>query len=346
MTHRIDPEHWIEAIEGVEKMALAKGEDCYKTLEKEYYKALKRLEADLSSWYQRLAVNNNISLAEVRKFLVNNDLKEFKWTVEEYIQFGEENAINQQWMKQLENASAKFHISRLESIKIQLQQLIEVLYNNQVDDLDAAIREIWTDTYYHTAFEIQKGFEVGWSFPRIDEVQLTKVLAKPWAADNFTFGDKIWKRKNELNSTVQTQLIQSIIRGDSPDRAIKFISEKFEIDKRKAGRLIMTESAYFAADAQKECYKELDIEQVQILATLDSHTSELCQKMDGKIVDMVDYRPGITVPPFHPWCRSTTVPYFPDNYGERAARGRDGKTYYVPSNMNYEEWKEKFVNGN
>ena len=40
------------------------------------------------------------------------------------------------------------------------------------------------------------------------------------------------------------------------------------------------------------------------------------------------------------------MPYFDDEFdsvGERAARGEDGKTYYVPGDMTYEEWKKSFV---
>jgi len=81
------------------------------------------------------------------------------------------------------------------------------------------------------------------------------------------------------------------------------------------------------------------------VATLDSHTSEICRELDGHVEDMKNYEPGVTAPPFHPWCRTTTVPYFEDNYGERAAKGADGKTYYVPSNMKYNDWKETFVDG-
>jgi hypothetical protein len=68
--------------------------------------------------------------------------------------------------------------------------------------------------------------------------------------------------------------------------------------------------------------------------------------MDGVVQDMKDFEPGVTAPPFHPWCRTTTVPYFEDDFGERAARDADGNVYYVPSNMKYGEWKEKFVDGN
>jgi hypothetical protein len=88
----------------------------------------------------------------------------------------------------------------------------------------------------------------------------------------------------------------------------------------------------------------LDVEEFEIVATLDSHTSEICQEMDGKHFPMKDYQPGVTAPPFHVWCRSVTVPYFEDNFtGERAARSADGKTYYVPDSMTYKEWKSNYV---
>lgn len=38
--------------------------------------------------------------------------------------------------------------------------------------------------------------------------------------------------------------------------------------------------------------------------------------------------------------------YFDDEFdsvGERAARGEDGKTYYIPADTTYEEWKKSFV---
>ena len=107
----------------------------------------------------------------------------------------------------------------------------------------------------------------------------------------------------------------------------------------------MTEEAYFSSEAQKEAFKELDVEEFEIVATLDSHTSDICQEMDGKHFKMSEWEIGTTAPPFHVNCRSTTVPYFDDNIGERAARGEDGKTYYVPSDMTYKEWEKSFVKG-
>lgn len=125
----------------------------------------------------------------------------------------------------------------------------------------------------------------------------------------------------------------------------KFVDKKFKNVKVQAGRLVMTEQAYFHSVSQKDAFNDLDVEEFEVVATLDSHTSEICQEMDGKHFPMKDYQPGVTAPPFHVWCRSVTVPYFDDEFsvGERAARGEDGKTYYVPSDMKYKEWAKKYV---
>lgn len=338
-------EYWKKRFEILEKSAVSKGASYYSSLEEEYRRASKSIESEISTWYTRFTTNNQITLSEARKLLNSSELAEFKWTVQEYIKFGEENALNGQWMKQLENASARVHISRLEALKVQMQQQMEVLYGNQTDGIDTLARKIYSDGYYHTAFEIQKGFNVGWDLQSLNEKQLSKVLNKPWTADNQTFRDKCWKQKTDLVSTVSTELTQAIMRGDSPDKAIKTISEKFDVAKNKAGRLVMTELAFFASEAQKDCFNELNVERFEIVATLDSHTSQICQDLDGQVFDMKDFQAGVTAPPFHPWCRSTTVPYFEDNFTERAARDAEGNTYYVPSTMKYADWKESFVDG-
>lgn len=294
-------EYWARRFEILEDASAKKGEAYLVTLEKEYREASRRIESEVSMWYQRFATNNEITLTEARRLLNSAELKEFKWTVQDYIKFGEENALNQQWMKQLENASAKVHISRLEALKVQMQQQMEVLYGNQTDGIDALARKIYSDSYYHTAYEIQKGFNVGWDLQGFNEKQLDRVLYKPWTADNQTFRDKCWTQKQSLVDTVQTELTQSIMRGDSPDKAIKVISEKFRVAKSKAGRLVMTESAYFSSEAQKNCFNELDVERYEIVATLDRRTSLICQDLDGQIFDMKDYQPGVTAPPFHPF---------------------------------------------
>ena len=100
------------------------------------------------------------------------------------------------------------------------------------------------------------------------------------------------------------------------------ISKKFDVSRQKAGRLVMTESAYFSSAAQNDCYGELDVEEYKIVESLDTHTCELCGSMDGKVFKRSEYAVGLTAPPFHPWCRGCTCPHFADmdGIGERYAR--------------------------
>ncbi|MGL5972557.1 MAG: minor capsid protein [Oscillospiraceae bacterium] len=275
------------------------------------------------------------------------ELAELKWDVKEYIKYGHENELNQVWMKQLENASSKFHISRLEALKIQFQQSLEVLFENQMDGLDTLMKDVYSEGYYHSIYEVQKGFSIGWDVSNIDQNKLENIISKPWAVDGKNFSERIWGNRSKLVNEVHTELTQMAITGRSPDQAIKNIAAKMNTSKNNAGRLVMTESAYFSSVSQKDVFNDLDVERFEIVATLDSKTSVICQDLDGHVFDMKDFEAGVTAPPFHVWCRTTTVPYFDDefNIGERAARGEDGKTYYVSDSMKYTEWKKTFVDG-
>lgn len=341
-------EYWKLRFEQLEQAQNQKGVKAYADIERQYKEAQKQLEGQIARWYQRFATNNGISLAEARQYLKGADLKEFKWDVQEYIKYGQDNALNSGWMKELENASAKYHISKLEALKVQTQHSLEVMYAKQFGTMHEALSDAFESGYYHTAYELQHGFNVGWDIAGLDQAQIEKVLAKPWAADGYNFSERIWGNKNKLISEVHNELSRNIMLGADPQKAIDSLAKKMNTSKNNAGRLVMTEEAYFSSAAQKDCFESLGVEQYEIVATLDSHTSDICRSLDGKHFPMKDYQPGVTAPPFHVYCRSTTVPYFDEQFdiGERAARDEEtGKTYYIPDDMNYQEWKETFVDG-
>lgn len=317
----------------------------YKDVQRQYIRATNSIQMDIMRWYQRLADNNDISYAGAKKLLKKNELEEFRWTVEDYIKAGEENAVDQRWMKELENASARHHISYLEAMKIQMQQHAELLSTEFEGGMTDYLRKSYGEQYYHTAYEIAKGTGMGSNLVQLDNRKMDVIIRHPWAQDGANFSDRIWTNKDKLVRNLHTELTQNIIRGASPQKAIDSLSKTMEVSRNQAGRLIMTESAAISSVAQKDCLKELGVERYEILATLDGQTSEICRDMDGKVFDMKDYKVGVTAPPFHPNCRSTTVPYFDDEFTEgeqRAARDGDGETYYVPADLKYKDWERKF----
>lgn len=340
-------EYWQKRFSAVEEMRNERGRLTVDAIAPHFDRAQASLDKEIRAWYQRFADNNEISVVDAKKLLRQNELEELQWDVAEYIKRGRENAVSQEWLKELENASAKFHISRLEALKLRTQNAAEQAFAVEQNKLTECLTDTWKQDYYHTAYEMQKGFQVGFDVAQVDNRRITKLLDKPWTADQMTFSDRIWKSKAQLLDSVSTELTQMCILGKAPDEAINNIAKRMNVAKSQAGRLVMTENAYFGSAAQKQCYKDLDVEQYQIVATLDSRTSDICRQLDGKVFDMKDYEPGVTAPPFHVYCRTCTVPYFADNdeNGMRAARDENGKTYYVPADMTYEEWEKAFAGG-
>lgn len=342
-------EYWKERMEALEDRQYTNSEKYYHDIQEQFRMAEKDIKTDIVYWYQHLADNNDISFAAAKQLLKRNELKEFHWQLEEYIKKGEENAVSKQWMKELENASAKYHISYLEVMKLQVQQHAELLSTIFEKGITEFLGKSYEDFFYHVAYEIAKGTSIGSNLAKLDTKKINTVIQKPWAQDGKVFSDRIWANKERLVQKLHTELTQSVIRGTPPMRVIDTMSRMMDVSKSQAGRLIMTESAAIASRAQQDCFRELGVERYEIVATLDSKTSEICQEMDGKVFDQKDYEVGVTAPPFHPWCRTTTAPYFDDEFTEgeqRAARDeKTGKMVYVPADMTYKEWQKVLDDG-
>ena len=324
-------------------------------LERIYGKAIRETEKDIARWFARFAKNNKVTMAQARKLLTSDELKELKWTVEEYIEYGQKNAVSGEWIKQLENASARYHISRLDALKLQMREHVEELTASEARGVKDLIQNHYEDSFYKTAYEVQKFTRIGTTLEKLDRDGVERVLSKPWAPDGRDFSSRIWgeyrpRLVNELHKT----LSQAIIMGDNPkviaDGFVKYVSDAsaktYKQKLSRAENLVMTETAYFRAEGQRKSYKELGVEEFENCATLDSRTSEICRDMDGTHFPVSEMQPGLNCPPFHPRCRTATCPYFDDEFTadeERAARSEDGAYYTVPADMTYREWKKTFV---
>lgn len=338
-------EYWAQRMKLLEEALADQGFDYVQNLEKQFDRAIAQIEKEAAAWYQRFADNNGITYAQARKWLTADELQELHWTVEEYIQYAQDNELSGQWIRQLENASAKVHISRLDALKLELQQQVERLAGGQLDGIDALARRIYTEGYYKTAFEIQRGVGVGWTLHALNEDAIAKVLSRPWTTDGQTFRDRVWTNKTALLNSVNQHLTQMIIRGESARKTIDALAHDMSVSKSKAGRLVMTESAYFSSAAQKDCFNALGVERYAVVATLDKDTCDICGDMDGKVFKMSEYEEGLTAPPFHPWCRCCTAPWYEDmqNLGARAARDGNNQTFYVPRDTTYKSWMAQAV---
>ena len=339
-------EYWASRIKQ-QKENFKKADELTQNISYQYNKAIKKIAEEIQILFARFAENNKISFAEARQLLTNRQLKDFKMDVKEYIEKGKTLEYSTEWAHKLENASIRYRVSRLEALLFQMRQQVEHISAEENTELTKALKQIYSENYYHTIYQIQKDLGHSFTFAKLDTDKINKLLALPWASDGRNFSQRIWgEQRPKLIKTLETDFTQAIIRGDDLNKVIKKISHDFNVAKHRAANLIQTESAFFASQSSKDAFNESGVEKYQILATLDDRTSEICQNMDGKIFPMSQYNPGITAPPFHNYCRSTTIPVVDDDYIEgetRAARDNISNKYFtVPANMTYKTWANKF----
>lgn len=231
-------------------------------------------------------------------------------------------------------------ITRLRFINEQLAaQAHKVAMSERTID-SKALREVYTDSYYRAGYDVARGIgSTPSGFSTLDQRTVDKVMNARFEGRNFS--TRVWKNSDILAGKLKGELATAIATGQSIQKTAARFRDDFNVNQYYAERLIRTETNHFHNSAELEAYKEMGFEKFKFLATLDSRTSEICQEMDGKIFNVKDGLPGENIPPLHPNCRSTIVPYFKEYESETRlyrdpATGKNKYTY----NVSYADWAE------
>ncbi len=216
---------------------------------------------------------------------------------------------------------------------LQEQNLSRKMYGSAVED-----------AYYRTIFDTANKLGKTQTFSTLDTKTVNKVLSTKFYGKNYS--ERIWTNTDTLANNLNEIISKAVATGQPQEVTIREIQERFSVSASNAARLVRTEICYFENQGELESYREIGVEKFKFLATLDSRTSEICRNMDGKIFSVKDAKQGVNVPPLHPYCRSTIVPYISKELEPKQRIARDPATernYYVQGDMNYESWHKSLV---
>lgn len=334
--------YWEERFLELKKEMLSVTEKDWEKISDIYAKTIKEVEKEIAYWYQRYSKDNKVDYLTAVQAITSKEFKEFKVSLEEYIAMGEASNYTNIYNEILEKASSKYHITRLEVLKFKLLTYSDALHREFEKELGEGLKKLFSEQYYRTAYEIQRGLNSAKVLSDVNTYALD-VLKTSWFADGEQFSSRIWQARDKLAVHLERELTHAFIRGDNPNRLTDRVAFLFKTSQSNSARLLQTEYAAISSTAQEKVYQDLDVEEFIFIATLDMRTSKICQDMDGHHFPMKDYKVGINAPPLHPRCRSCTAPYFPDMTVPRWARGEDGKSYVIDENITYKAWKEKYV---
>lgn len=317
--------------------------DYYRGLKKSFEQTKREIQSVINDFYWRYAEENQLSFASAQIKLNQMEIGELKDFIKKvYENMGKYNL-------ELNNMSIKARITRYQALEKQIDAILQKLYGIEYQYKgEELLKEIYSDAYYQTWFNIDQYHGFHQEFAQISAKTIDELIRYPFNGADFS--TRIWKQKDHMLQKLNESITTMIIQGRNPQTLKGEFSKLFGTKEYEAYRLLHTESSFIMEQGTLAGYKEDGVEKYQILATLDYKTSEICRKEDGKIYNVNMAVTGVNYPPYHPHCRTTTVPVYEDDdlsIETRVARDIEtGKTYEVPADMTYEQWHDKYIKSN
>lgn len=296
----------------------------------EKYKTKHKL-SETEAWELLNKMQDNASLDELLRELKDDDSDKTK----------------QQLRAELEAPAYRVRMERLQSLMQQVDAVMQNVYRQERQYDTEILEKLGESAYYHSIYNMQKRTGLGFSFSHISQKQIDQVLNMNWSGKHFS--KRIWGNTEELAETLKEEMLVSLLTGRTDRETAEVISNRFNVGAMKARRLVRTESCFMSGELTARSYKECKVEKYRYVAVLDLCTSEVCRGLDGQTFPVSERQAGKNYPPMHPWCRSTTIPDIDEETLVRMKRAAynpaTGRTEKVPANMTYQEWYEKYVEG-
>ena len=264
-----------------------------------------QLVSEIEKFYARYAVDNKMTHAEAKQYLTDKERREFnRVTLERF----REMALNPDTPTPLLDALGYRHrISRKEALLAEIERLTAELYGKP-DGIHDKVTEALSDVYIKGKIHQAKNLA---HFGIIEKPILGVDAVKHKMASNWsgkTFSTNVWGHDATVYKSISDTINKGLTGGWSIDRMARALSERTGVAYHRADTLVRTETTFYNNLATLDTIKELGGDHYEIVAVLDSRTSEICRLENHEVHSVKEYEPGRTAPPFHVRCRSTIRP--------------------------------------
>ena len=314
-----------------------------KELAKYYQQALFSIEDDIAILYGKYAKDNNLTYAEASKMLASNEFKQWKMSMEDYLNAITDSKDNK-LLLELNTLVMRKRISRLDKLYGDTLKNLYTLGSEAEKSITNFLSGVYKDNYYENIFDIGKSISIKKSAIEVDNKKVGKVLNSSWSGKNYS--QRIWKNTDNLAKLIKNEITNGVHRGVSIQKMSSLIQERMDVGKYEATRLVRTEMNYVQNQASLDSIKEADMKYFMFLATLDKRTSNKCREHDRKVYPIDEAQAGSNMPPLHPHCRSTIAGNLTDydkGKGKRTAKDDKGNRIIIPAGMNYDDYYKIYV---
>ena len=325
--------------------------DMFLKCHKESVKALSSSEIEeiIENGMINIHKQSNNTIAECNE-IINKAIKDIDSEVNKIFDVirNKENKLTEKEIRVLLNervdlANYKARISRYEAVKECIKKNTQLMSEQLVEAQEELYKNAVREGYYTNMYSVDKKFGFNLSFGLLTEEDITRILNAKFL--DSTFYKRIQDNCGVFQDVVDETIKKGLLAGKSLWKISKELEENSRYKKKACERLVRTEVSHFYNEGILESYKECDIEQYRILATLDNRTSDKCRDLDGRVFNVEEAEQGVNMPPLHCWCRSTTIGVYDYNIytKKRRARNKEGKGEMIDYKT-YEEWYADKIN--
>ena len=313
----------------IERMTTAEkqSETYIKNIKEMYNQAFKNIDGEIARVYKNYSKETGLDVEKLKELLT---AKETSKTWKDLKRQGLDKYIKENY---------KSRISRLEQIQAQIYAKAKQIYPKEELQNTMCYKGVINNSYYKAVYDTQIGTGYDFSFNKIDNNLLNRLLNEKWSGKNYS--ERIWGNTDILADSVSKIVGGALLSGQGIEKTIKQIKDRFNVSKYYAERLVRTETNHFNNEADAMAYEEMGVKEYVFVAVLDSRTSEMCQANDNKKYLYKDREVGVNYPPLHPNCRSTTRGYLGEEAEKqlkrRARNPLTGKSELI-DNISYKDW--------
>lgn len=310
-------EEWLAQIRKSEKAQAEEVQAIYDYM-------LDEIEKEINSFFEKYAAKEGITMAEAKKRASTNDIEAYMRKAAKYVK---EKDFLEQANKEMLLYNMTMKINRLELLKSSIG--LDLVAGH--DELKTYMGEKLTD---HVVETLRHNAAILGPTIMNDADRKARVIVDS-SFHNATFSDRIWQHQDKLRNEMTNILTSALIGGRNPREFIPTLRKRFDVSARDAERLLRTELARVQTEAQKESYKDENINEYEYIACGLADCCDICRALDGKHFKVSKMVVGENAPPMHPNCHCSTGPYLDFNgYDEWLDSYKD-------HGLNFEEWKKQ-----
>jgi SPP1 gp7 family putative phage head morphogenesis protein len=268
-----------------------------KKMRKEYLRTEESIKKEIASYYAQYGKDGVI---EYRKLVLSLSKAQRDLLYKDYDSFAKRYPQHEKLMPIRESI---YKLNRLEGLQLSVRQQLLELGAFEQEGMEKLLKEAYESGYLST----MGGLQNAPSFFSVNSIAMQQTLNEMWV-NGGNFSSRIWGNKEKLINTLNNEIRDGIIRGDSYQQMANALERRTGVGAKESLRLAVTESSFITNQANKQAFIDAGIERYEYSAVMDHRTSPICHSLNGQQFSMKDAKTGVNFPVMHVWCRATTIP--------------------------------------